>query len=183
MKRIRRFFVSRINLFRYSYKKFLYGIEVANLFIQRIDKFSLLFILKKNGANIGTDCDIQSGQVFHNCRDYSNLKIGNNCHIGKNCFFDLRNKIVIGHNSVISMKCSVITHIDLSNSDLCKFYPKTSSQVLIGSNCYIGVNSTVLMGVSVNDYSFIAAGSIVTNNVKSYTLVGGSPAKFIKNIE
>lgn len=161
----------------------MFGIEVSNLFIQRIDKFSLLLILKRNGAQIGESCDIQSGQIFHNCKDFSNLTIGNNCHIGRNCFFDLRNKIVIGDNSVLSMQCSIITHIDLSNSKLSEFYPKGSNPVLIGSNCYFGVKSTVLKGVIVDDYSFIAASSTVTRNVKSYTIVGGSPAKFIKNIE
>ena len=76
------------------------------------------------GARIGKNCNIQSGQVFHNCRDYSNIEIGDNCHIGKNCFFDLRNKIVVGKNVTISMQCTFLTHIDLSNSRLSNIYPK-----------------------------------------------------------
>ena len=87
-----------INLLKFYLLKYIINFETANLYIQRVDKQSLQLILKKNGAKIGSNCDIETGQIFHNCKNFSNLKIGNNCHIGKNCFIDLRGEIIIENN-------------------------------------------------------------------------------------
>lgn len=155
---------------------------MANLFLQRVDKYSLLLILKKYGATTGNNCDIETGQVFHNCKDYSNLNIGNNCHIGKNCFFDLRDKITIGDNVVVSMKCTFITHIDMTRSVLIKIYPVSNEPVTIQHDVYIGANVTVLMGVEVGPGGFIAAGALVTKSLGPYTMAGGIPAEIIKKL-
>lgn len=177
-----RMFYAYLNLLRFSIRKYLIGFDVANIFIQRVDKFSLQLILKKNGATIGENCDIETGQTFHNCKDYSNLIIGENCHIGKNCFFDLRNEIKIGSNVVISMQSTFITHLDMNKSKLRELFPVTSTGIIIGNNTYIGAKSTILMNANLGNYSFIAAGAMVTKNIESNTMVGGVPAKFIKKI-
>jgi len=83
------------NLFSFKVRRNLLGFDVANQFMQRVDKSSIQLILKRYGATIGKNCDIETGLIFHNCKDYSNLIIGNNCHIGKNCFFDLQDKVTI----------------------------------------------------------------------------------------
>ena len=75
--------IAYINLFRFWMRRCFLGFEYANVFLKRIDKKSVQLILKKNGAQIGSDCDIESGLTFHNCKNYSNLIVGNNCHIGK----------------------------------------------------------------------------------------------------
>ena len=170
------------NLFKFWFRKTFIGFDVANQFIQRVDKISLQCILKKNGASIGRNCDIETGLVFHNCLDYSNLIIDDNCHIGKNCFFDLRGKITIENNVVISMNCALITHIDMNKSNLKKLYTAKHSDIVIKNNTYIGINSTVLMGVQIGDHGFVASGSIVSKDVEMYTMVGGIPAKKIKRI-
>jgi len=178
-----RFLYSYFNLFRFYLRKYLLGFDVANIFLQRIDKISLQLIIKKNGATIGNNCDVESGQIFHNCKNYKNLIIGNNCHIGKNCFFDLRSKIIICNNVVISMQCSFITHIDINKSELSTFYPSTSKEIIIHDNSYIGANSIVLMGVTVDKMTIIAANSLVIKNVSSYSIFGGVPVKKIKDIK
>lgn len=171
------------NIIEFSMRKFILGFENANKFLQRVDKNSIIPILKKNKAIIGENCDIESGLIFHNCNDYSNLIIGNNCHIGKNCLFDLRNKIIIGNNVVISMQCTFITHIDLSKSLLKMYYPATSESIKINDNCYIGAKSLILKGIEIGECSIIAAGSVVIKNVEPRTLVAGVPAKEIKKIK
>jgi len=172
-----------INYFRFWIRKKFIGFDVANLFIQRVDKISLQLILKKNGSKIGKNSDIETGIIFHNCKDYSNLVIGNNCHIGKNCFFDLRDCIEIENNVVISMQCSFITHIDLIKSILSKKYIAESAKIKIESNSYLGTGTIVLMGVTIGEKSFIAASSLVNKNVKNNTVVGGIPSKVIKAID
>lgn len=51
----------------------------------------------------------------------------------------------------------------------------------IGMDVWIGANCTVLCGVTIEDCAIIAAGSVVTRDVKKGEIVGGVPAKFIKN--
>jgi acetyltransferase-like isoleucine patch superfamily enzyme len=174
--------IAWVNLISFTIRKYLIGFDVANHFLQRVDKVSLQLILRKYGAQIGNSCDIESGLIFHNCKDYSNLIIGDNCHIGKNCFFDLRGKIIIHSNVVISMKVSIITHQDLNKSDLKIIYPAVVGNVEIHKNCYIGVNATILKGVCIHPNSILAAGSLVLSSVQANTIVGGIPSNFIKNI-
>jgi len=171
------------NLYRFKFRKIFLGFDAANQFIQRVDKISLKKILIANGAQIGEECDIETGLIFHNCESYSNLIVGNNCHIGKNCFFDLRDRVEIQDNVVISMKCTFITHMDMSKSGLNSKYPPIQKGQLIKANTYIGAGATLLMGVQTGEYSFIAANALVTKSVEPFTMVGGSPAKFIKEIK
>lgn len=180
IKRKFRVFFSYYNLFRFQLRKIFIGFDYANLLLQSVDKYSVQLILKKNGAVIGKNCDIETGITFHNCINYKNLIIGNNCHIGKNCFFDLRDKIEIGNNVVISMHCCFITHIDMSKSDLNEVYPPRQAPITIKDNVYLGVRSTILMGIVLNENCFIAANTLVIHNVEPNTMVGGVPANFIK---
>ena len=181
-KKLRKFYTYS-NLFGFWLRKTFIGFDVANQFIQRVDKTSLQLLLKKNGAMIGENCDIETGLIFHNCKDYSNLTVGNNCHIGKNCFFDLKDKINIGNNVTISMQCTFITHQDMGNSSLVSLYTKSQSAIFIGNDVYIGARVTLLQGISIGKEVVIAAGSLVNNNAKERTIVGGSPARFIKEIK
>lgn len=177
----RRFF-AYINLIRFQFVRKVFGFDVANQFIQKVDKTSLILILKKNKASIGKDCDIETGIVFHNCRDYSNFIVGNNCHIGKNCFFDLRDKVQIRDNVVISMLCTFVTHIDMSKSSLSKKYPPAKGSIIIDHDTYIGSSSTVLMNTIIGSCSIVGSGSVVIKDIVPYTMVGGVPAVFIKKL-
>ena len=182
LRRKYRLLITYINLFRFTIRKNLIGFDVANQFLQRTDKYSLLLILKKFGATIGKNCDIETSLTFHNCDNYSNLFIGNNCHIGKNCFFDLQDRVIIGNNVVISMQCTFITHIDMKKSALSKEFPAIHDQILINDDCYLGAGSIILKGVTLGQKSMVAAKSLVNKNVLPHTLVGGVPAKEIKKI-
>ena len=54
--------------------------------------------------------------------------------------------------------------------------------VTIGSNVWIGANALIMRGVTIGDNSIVAAGAIVTRDVPPNMLVGGNPAKPIKDI-
>jgi len=163
--------------------KALWGFDNANQLIQRVDKYSVGFILKRYGATIGDNCDIETGLIFHNCGDYSNLIIGNNCHIGKNCFFDLMDQVIIGNNVVISMQCTFITHIDMNKSELSKLYPSIKGSIKLEDHVYVGANATILMNIVIETKSFITAHALVNNHVPALTMFGGIPARKIKDLE
>jgi len=165
-------------------KRFFIGFEHANTYLQQVSKPGIIPILKLHGATIGENCLIDTGITFHNAKkDYSNFIMGNNCHIGKNCFFDIRGKVTIEENVVIAMQVTVITHQDISKSELTILYPSVVDDVVIKRNVYVGVNSTILRGVTINHDSIVAAGSVVIKDVESNVVVTGVPAKFIKNVK
>ena len=178
-----RLILANYNLLRFRIRNLFLGFEYANNIVKSIDKNSLILILKKYGSKIGKNCDIESGITFHNCINYSNLIIGNDCHIGKNCFFDLREKVEINHNVTISMDCKLITHQDMGKSSLDLLYGKTRSPIKIDNNVYIGAGVTILQGTNIGSQSIVAAGSVVTHDVKPKTIVGGIPAKHLKSIK
>ena len=184
IRNLNKLYIACVQL-NFTVRKYLLGFENANGLLGYIDKQAIIPILCKNGAAIGEKCDIESPLIFHNCKGkgYSNLEIGNNCHVGKSTFFDLRGKVTIKDNVVISMRCNIITHTDMSKSDLSSIYPMTQKDVTISDNCYLGANSTILMGVELGENCIVAAGSVVTGSFPPNSLIGGVPAKLIRKIE
>ncbi len=117
--------------------------------------------------------------------DYSNLLMHNHTEIERNCFLLAKDKIEIGENSTISYGVSVLTSADpnASYNALSTLYPTMKAPVVIGKDCWIGANSTILPGVTIGDFSVVAAGSVVTKDVPSGTMVAGNPAvvkKYLK---
>jgi len=162
-------------------KSKLYGGSTFIDSIKKLDKQMVLPAMRILNAKIGKNCDIETGITFHNCTDFSRLEIGSNVHIGKNCFFDLRDKIVIGSNCTISMGTTIITHQDMGKSNLNILYPSTKKEVIIGDNVYVGANSTILMGTVIGNETIIAAGSLVKGVLKSNSIYAGIPAKWIRS--
>ena len=58
----------------------------------------------------------------------------------------------------------------------------STKPVVIGDDVWIGANSVILPGVTIGSHCVVAAGAVVTKDVPDHTLVGGVPAKVIKNI-
>ena len=117
--------------------------------------------------------------------DYSNLLMHNHTEIERNCFLLAKDKIEIGENSTISYGVSVLTSADpnASYNALSTLYPTMKAPVVIGKDCWIGANATLLPGVTIGDFSVVAAGSVVTKDVPSGTMVAGNPAvvkKYLK---
>ena len=160
----------------FKIRKRIFGISNALIYFSNIDKNSVIPILQSNGAKIGDNCDIETGITFHNCVDFKKLIIGNNCHIGKNCFIDLREKVEIENNVVVSMQTMFITHVDMNKSNLKNKYPVGQKEIKLESNSYIGARATILMGVTIGNSSIVAAGSLVKNNVDACSLSAGNPA-------
>jgi acetyltransferase-like isoleucine patch superfamily enzyme len=88
--------------------------------------------------------------------------------------------ITIGDHCALAPRVRILsaTH-DYRRLDL----PDTAASVTIGRHVWIGAGATVLPGVAIGDGAVIAAGSVVTKSVAPFTVVGGNPARFIKNRE
>ncbi len=183
IRKIFRSLNSGVTSVKFSLRNFFLGFDNACLLLKYADKNALTGILRKHGASVGENCDIETGLTFHNCTDFSNLIIGDNSHVGKNCFFDLAGKVEIGNNAVISMNTSFLTHINIHKSELEDIYPSRISGIKVGDNVYIGAGCILLMGVEIGSSSLVAAGSTVTKSFEPCSFIAGTPAKFKKTIQ
>lgn len=109
-----------------------------------------------------------------------NIHLGDNVFINACCQFQdqggvwLGDGCLIGHNVVFA----TLNH-DLNPEKRQICIPKS---IIVGKNVWIGSNATILAGVNIGDNAVVAAGAVVTKDVKANTIVGGVPAKFIKKI-
>ena len=107
----------------------------------------------------------------------SKLSIGGNCILGNNGFYDAREGIVIGRNVNIAAEVRIYTREhDIDSPD----FAEVGGKVVIGDYVYIGTRVTILPGVTIGEGSVVASGAVVTKDVSPFTLVGGVPAKFIR---
>lgn len=58
---------------------------------------------------------------------------------------------------------------------------KSKGDTHIGNDVWIGNSATIMPGITIGDGAIIATNSVVTKNVEPYTIVGGNPAKLIRN--
>ena len=107
------------------------------------------------------------------------VKIGNNVSIMYNLLCMSAGGITIEDGALIAANCSLISN----NHDFKIREILTCKPVVIKKKAWIGAGSTILPGVTIGENAIVAAGSVVTKDVAPNTLVGGVPAKFIKNIE
>ena len=82
---------------------------------------------------------------------------------------------LIGHNVVLA----TINHAFVPSENRRNYY----APIKIGNNVWIGSNATVLPGVTIDEWSVVAAGAVVSKDVPPYTVVGGVPAKVLKKIK
>jgi acetyltransferase-like isoleucine patch superfamily enzyme len=161
----------------FKIKKKLLGFENANAYFRRLDKNATIPILRQNGGKIGNNCDIEAPLYFHNCTDFKNLIVGDNCHVGKCCFFDLKDKVEIKDNCTISMQVAFITHIDLGYSLQKTYIDSSKGPILINSDVYIGARATILQGITIGTGAVIGACSLVIDNIDLNSMAVGVPAK------
>ena len=109
-----------------------------------------------------------------------NIRIGKRCWIQQGCTFFDRGGITIGNDVFIAPKVNLITiNHDSDPENRSATYGRP---IVIEDKVWIGINSTILPGVTVGYGSIVEANSVVTHDVSPYTVVGGNPAKFIKEI-
>ncbi|MCL6458015.1 MAG: acetyltransferase, partial [Gorillibacterium sp.] len=89
-------------------------------------------------------------------------------------------EIIIGNNVKIGPRTSIFdsNYHRLDSTD----HGELSQKIVIGNNVWIGADCTILPGVTIGDHSVIAAKSTVNKDIPSHVLVGGSPAKWIREL-
>jgi len=108
------------------------------------------------------------------------IRLGKNVFINHACTFLDFGGITLEDDVLVGPQVKLVTENHaLDPGDRKKLICKP---ILIRRNAWIGAGVTILPGVTVGENVVIAAGAVVTRDVDSNTLVGGIPAKFIKEI-
>ena len=114
------------------------------------------------------------------------VKIGKHVYIGSEMYIDLLypHLITIEDYVSIGMRCMIFAHSNPTTSLEIKqkYYPRICKPVVIKRGAWIAPGSIILAGVTIGENSIVGAGSVVVCNVEPYTVVGGTPAKFIKSL-
>jgi len=96
-------------------------------------------------------------------------------------FQNFKAKIYIGKGTYIAPNVGIIT-ANHDPSDLGKYLD--GEDVIIGKNCWIGMNAVILPGVELGDHTIVGAGSVVTKSFPDgNVIVAGNPARIIKKVE
>ena len=114
--------------------------------------------------------------------DDSKIFIGDNVCTNNNLFVCCTKNITIGSNTVIGER---VTIFDFEGHGLKANERKQIGEmgtVCIGENVWIGNNVTILKNTIVGDNTIIAAGAVVTGNFPANVIIGGIPAKIIKDL-
>ncbi len=86
--------------------------------------------------------------------------------------------IEFGDNVQVGPHVTIVT----DNHDLNDRYVLKCKTVVIGRNAWIGAGATIMPGVHIGENAVIAGGAVVTKDVPANAVVGGNPAKVIRNL-
>jgi UDP-2-acetamido-3-amino-2,3-dideoxy-glucuronate N-acetyltransferase len=137
------------------------------------------------GASIG-----EGSRIWHWTHVCAGARIGAGCSLGQNVF--IGNRVLIGNNVKIQNNVSVYDNVTLDDDVFCgpsavftNVYNPRSAVVrkdeyrdtLVRKGATLGANCTIVCGVTIGEYAFIAAGAVVNRDVKPFALMAGVPAR------
>nr|WP_163499501.1 acyltransferase [Helicobacter suis] len=141
---------------------------------------------------------IQEGvKIWHFCHLLEESYLGKNVSVGQNC--------VIGPRVHIGQGCKIQNNVSLHEGVECEdfvfigpsvvftnvlrprsFIKTKRSEFLrtrLKTGCSIGANATILCGICIGAYAFVAAGSVVTRDVPDFAMIKGNPGRFVRFID
>lgn len=137
------------------------------------------------GAEIGPGT-----KIWHFCHVMPGARIGQDCIIGQNVFIgtdtQIGNQVKIQNNVSVYSGVTLEDGVFLGPSMIFTNVINPRSQVnrrdefqttLVKRGATIGANATILCGLTLGEYAFVGAGSVVTRDVPAYALVHGNPAR------
>ena len=156
--------------------------------LPRYDPFNHIraSLYRKAGMSIGKNVTIVGPLTVErslNEEAIRGISIGDRTYLNANTRLACRNsRISIGIDVLIGPNVSFET----ATHDIV-FVPKLGRrldhhEIRVENKVWIGAGATILPGVTIHEAAVVAAGAVVTKNVPAYTLVGGVPARKIKDI-
>lgn len=139
------------------------------------------------GAQIG-----EGTKIWHWTHISAGATIGKQCSLGQNVF--VGNHVVIGNNVKIQNNVSIYDNVFLEDDVFCGpsmvftnvYNPRSAisrkdeyRHTVVKKGATLGANCTIICGVTIGEYAFVAAGAVINRNVAAFALMAGVPAKSI----
>lgn len=140
-----------------------------------------------DGATIGDDT-----RIWHWTHVSGGARIGAGSSLGQNVF--VANRVVIGDNCKIQNNVSLYDNVTLEDDVFCGpsmvftnvYNPRSAvsrrdeyRDTLVRHGATLGANCTIVCGVTIGEYAFVAAGAVIRDDVKPFALMAGVPARQI----
>lgn len=142
--------------------------------------------LSKGGIIFGNNVSVGSGGIIE-CTGVirelgEGLRIGNHVGFAQNVFISVRGPIEIGDDCIFGPNVSIHAenHVFEDRDIPIRQQGATRLGVKIGKDCWIGNGVIILDGVSIGNGCVIAANAVVNKDIPAFSIVGGVPAKVIK---
>ncbi len=147
-------------------------------------------------ARVSPDAEIGDGtKIWVNVQVRESALVGKNCILSKDVYVD--HGVKIGNNCKIQNSVSVYNGVTIENDvfigpNVCftnDRVPRAFNSnwkiipTYVKKGASIGANATIVCGVTIGEYAMVAAGSVVTRDVKPYSLVMGNPARHASQID
>jgi acetyltransferase-like isoleucine patch superfamily enzyme len=143
-----------------------------------IRRYARLDLVPFRNCTIGKTTVIEDFSCLNN--GMGDILIGDNCTIGIGNI--LIAPVRIGNNVILAQHV-VLSGLNHSYTDLnmpIRDQPCTTALITIGDDCWIGANTVITAGVTIGKHSVVAGGSVVTKDVPPFTIVGGNPARILR---
>lgn len=140
------------------------------------------------GIEIGENTIVMHGAVLHvyNFRDmpHSGIKIGRDSLIGEYSVIRGQGGVTIGNRVYTSPFTQIIAVNHVFDDPSLPFVDQgiTAEGIVIEDDVWLGANSVITDGVRVGKGAVVAAGAVVTKDVPPHTVVGGVPARLLREI-
>lgn len=142
-------------------------------------------------AVIDEGCTIGKGtKIWHFSHVMTGCAIGENCNIGQNVV--ISPEVILGNNVKVQNNVSIYTGViceddvflgpsmvftNVTNPRSAVVRKNKYEKTLVKKGASIGANATIICGITIGEFAFIGAGTVVTKDVKSYALIVGNPGK------
>jgi acetyltransferase-like isoleucine patch superfamily enzyme len=137
-------------------------------------------ILRQYGAKVGENVSIHGPiHIVNAAENFARLTIGNNVHLGTDVLIDLADTVTIEDSATLSMRCSIITHIDVGPGPLREKRPRQQAPVRIAAGAYLGLGATILHGVTVGAGATVGAHALVDRDIAPGATVAAPRARLI----
>ena len=138
----------------------------------------------------------EGSKIWHFCHILSGTVIGKNCTIGQNVM--IGPDVIVGDNVKIQNNVSLYKGVFIeddvfigpsavfTNVKFPRAYIEQKNnfeKTMIKKGCTIGANATIVCGVTLGEYSFVGAGSVVTKTYPKNSILIGNPARVNKKMK
>lgn len=148
----------------------------------------LQYISIGNNTIIGQRVLLQCWDKYEEVKFSPQIQIGDNCSIRDDGHITCANKIIIGNNVRIGPKVLITDNSHgASTRELLDMNPikrplYSKGPIYIKDNVWIGEKVSIMPNITIGKGAIIGANSVVTKDIPDYAIVGGNPAKILKQL-